>query len=85
MEACREGHEDVVQLILENSSPNIDLYAKDMIGYDAFTWACWQGQKNIVQLFLDHSDPKINIALMVAHRKGHQEIVQLIKSRSKNV
>ena len=51
--------------------------------------ACYNGHKDVVKLLLEHSERielkarSINgkTALMIAHRKGHQDIVQLIKEK----
>ena len=92
--ACYNGHKDVVKLLLDHSE-RIELNAKDDNGDTAFIWACSNGQKDVVKLLLDHyeridlntRDDDLNgeshayTALMIAHRKGHQDIVQMVKSK----
>ena len=92
--ACYKGHKDVVKLLLDHSE-RIELNAKDDNGDTAFVWACSNGQKDVVKLLLDHyeridlntRDDDLNgeshayTALMIAHRKGHQDIVQMVKSK----
>ena len=50
MEACVEGHKDVVKLLLEHSDPRIDLKARDIYGRTALFIANVYGNQDIVQL-----------------------------------
>ena len=52
--------------------------------------ACQNGHKDVVKLFLEHPDASIDLnaktdsgetALMFAFQRGHEDIVQLIKSK----
>ena len=52
--ACKNGHKDVVQLLLDSEGKNIELNARDNEGYTQFMIACEFGQKDVVQLLLDH-------------------------------
>ena len=54
MWACKEGHKDVVKLLLDHSE-RIDLNARDNRGWTAFMQACYNGHKDVVQLLLEHS------------------------------
>ena len=90
MYACKGGHKDVVQLLLDHSNPNVELNGNDICGITALAWACKNGHKDVVQLLLDHSDPKIDLspknslgwtALMNARRGGHKEIIQLMEQK----
>ena len=54
MIACKYGHKDVIQLLLDNSKENIDLNARNVAGLTAFIYACWHGRKDVVQLLLDN-------------------------------
>ena len=58
MQACRNGHIDVVQLLLDNSERNIDLNAKAHDGSTAFMIACKNGNKNVVKLLIESSKAK---------------------------
>ena len=52
MNACYNGHKDVVQLLLEQSGGNIDFNATDYYGRTAFMEACRKSHKDVVQLLL---------------------------------
>ena len=89
MFACKNGHIDVVQLLL-NHAIRIDLNVKDIdCQYTTFMWACSKGHKDVVKSLLDYSE-RIDLnardnwgdtGLMIAQRKGHQDIIQLIKAK----
>ena len=56
MIACKNGHKDVVQLLLDNSDSNIELNARtNWWGRTALMFACSNGHKDVVQLLLDNS------------------------------
>ena len=62
MFACKNGHIDVVQLLLDHSDQNIDLNARNNVGRTAFMWASFNGHEDVysfsisaVQLFLSSS------------------------------
>ena len=88
MYACKDGHKDVVQLLLEleHSALNVELNARSNDGSTAFMWACAKGRKDVVQLLLVHSskielyaqDVSGRTALMDACNNGHKDIVQLL-------
>ena len=56
--ACKEGHADVVKLLMENASTtmSIDLNAKSKSGNTGFHWACYYGQTSTVELLLNNAD-----------------------------
>ena len=58
MYACKGGHKDVVQLLLDHSNANVELNVKDSVGNTALMHACKNGHKDVVKLLLDHSDFK---------------------------
>ena len=55
MEACLNGHKDVVQLLLDHSE-RVELNARDNIGNTAFIFACYGAKKNVIQLLVDNSE-----------------------------
>jgi len=55
MWACRNGHKDVVQLLLDHSE-RIELNARDDLGFTAFMRACNYGNKDVVKLLLEYSE-----------------------------
>ena len=67
MEACYNGHKDVVQLLLENSERNIDFNARNLLEWTAFISACKKfdaihfgknGLKDVIKLLVQHSKTK---------------------------
>ena len=50
MWACRNGHKDVVKLLLDNSE-RIELNATTTVGSNAFMLSCYKGHKDVI-----HSD-----------------------------
>ena len=50
MVACKNGHKDVVQLLLDNSERNIDLNARCVTGRTALMYANIYGHKDVVKL-----------------------------------
>ena len=84
MWACKKGHKDVVQLLLDHC---VDLNARNGDRFTAFMWACKNGHKDVVKLLLDHQDQIIELntrdndgctAFMWACENGHQDVVQLL-------
>ena len=69
MMACKKGHTDVVQVILDHSNRIIDLNAKRRDGMTALMLACQNGQSNIVQLLLDYHSVR-NIELNARSNSG---------------
>ena len=55
MFACKNGHIDVVQLLLDHSDQNIDLNARSNNGKTALMWASFNGHEDIVKLLLEYS------------------------------
>jgi hypothetical protein len=79
--ACRGGHKDVVQLLLENDA---DVNAQGGHYGNALQAACSGGHKDVVQLLLEN-DADVNAqggyygnALQAACRGGHKDMVQLL-------
>ena len=64
--ACKNGHKDVVQPLLDSEDKNIELNARDNEGYTQFMIACEFGQKDVVQLLLDHLED-IHIYIINPH------------------
>ena len=63
MDACSEGHKDIVQLLLEHSSTNFDLNARDNAGRTAIDLAALlYGGDEIVKLLLEHGQKKGDLA-----------------------
>ena len=60
MMACKNGHKDVVELLLNHSNPRIDVNAKANNDTTAFIMACKKGHKDIVKLLLERSDIDIS-------------------------
>ena len=95
MYACKDGHKDVVQLLLEleHSALNVELNARSNDGSTAYMWACAKGRKDVVQLLLVHSskielyaqDVSGRTALMDACDNGHKDIVQLLLNHSNKI
>ena len=56
MWACENGHQDVVQLLLNHQDLNIDLKEKDNFGVTGFMKACKSGFKDVVKMLLNHLD-----------------------------
>ena len=65
--ACRFGHTDVVQVLLQYTNRNIDWNAKStylrggvraegLTGLTGFGQACFRGYKNVVELLLQHAN-----------------------------
>ena len=86
MWACRNGHKDVVKLLLDNSE-RIDLNARTNNGKTAFMWACYKGHKDVIQLILAYSDRNIdfnasniygNTAFTWACQFGDKDVVKLL-------
>ena len=48
--ACKNGHKDVVQLLLDHSDPKIDLSPKNTLGWTALMNARRGGHGEIIQL-----------------------------------
>ena len=87
MNACINGHKDVVKLLLDHSDNNIDVNATDNAGWTAFMYACSYGKIEVVKLLLDHSDNNIDLnatdnagmtAFMHACREGHKDVVKVL-------
>ena len=49
---------DVIKLILANSERNIDLNARNLMGWTALRLACERGRKYAVKLLIEHSKTK---------------------------
>ena len=95
MLACRNGHKDVVQLLLNNSERNIDVNARNQWEETSLMYACRYGYKDVVQLLLDNSEKNIDMnarsnggrtAFMFACSNGHKDVVQILLDNSdKNI
>ena len=92
MLACKFGHQDVVQLLIEQPNGKIDFNAKAGFGCTSLMLACKYGKKDVVKLLLDHSsilnidlhakDPYSYTAFSLACQSGHTEVVQLFLDHS---
>jgi ankyrin repeat protein len=75
--ACKDGHVDVVKLLLNND--RVDPAADDN---DAIQWACRNGHEKVVELLLadGRADPAAdnNFAIYWACREGHDKVVKLL-------
>ena len=86
MWACRNGHKDTVQLLLNCSDKKIELNIRDDLGQTAFMFACFNGNKDVVQLLLNCSDKDFEntrdnmgwTAFMWACFYGHKDIVEFL-------
>jgi ankyrin repeat protein len=83
MWASREGHKQIVQMLLQDK--NIEINQQDEDGYTALMLASINGHKDIVQMLLrdkniqiNQQDKKGDTALIVASEHGHKEIVQML-------
>ena len=95
MYACKEGHTDVVKLLLEDVKEKINFNAKCLNLETAFFKACHNGHTDIVQMLLDHPDVNIDFnakyddfrmtALMWACRRGHKDVVKLLLHHSEEL
>ena len=81
--ASREGHIDIVQLLLETGKCDMD-YQKNE--YTALMLASYNGRTDIVQLLLD-AEADVNArnendktALMIAEKESHKKIIDLLKT-----
>ena len=91
MIACKYGHKDVVQLLLNNSK--IELNAICYSWNTGLTLACENGHKDVVELLLNNSNFKYidldatNIdgktAIILAGENGHKDVVYLILEQAK--
>ena len=76
MEACYNGHKDVVKLFLEHSE-RIDLNARDNFGETAFMIACQYGDKDVVKLLLKYSKVvDINISKSIHMPKRIKDLLK---------
>ena len=92
MIACKNGHKEVVKLLL--SSPNLDINMEDDedLSKTALLIACYNGYEAIVEMLLSHEYIQVNKAggfsrfliqtpLEMACNKGHQGVVRLLLAR----
>ena len=92
--ACRKGHKDVVQLLMNCQDNNIELNTRDNYGNTVFHLACFNGHKDVVQLLLNCSAKNIDLntqdndghtAFMLACFNGHKDVVQLLLNSDQNI
>jgi len=83
MYAVVAGHNDIVQVLLTHGA---DVNAREnKVGFTALMGAAYNGQTNAVQALVAHGadvNAKNNdgdTALMLAKKKGHKEIVRILK------
>ena len=81
MVASKNGHNDVVKLLLKY---NVDPHVQDNDGETAVYWACYYGDHSAVTTLLNSgADPNIptkngETPLLAASKNGHNEIVELL-------
>jgi len=79
--ACREGHEEIVKLLLQRSDIDINGYLTEG---NPLVEACKKGHKNIIVELLKNDNIKVNgsmkygIPLVEASRGGYEDIVKLL-------
>lgn len=83
-EACAEGHEDTVAILLEAGA---DVNLCNLHGVTPLIAAAEKGNANILKMLLAHSEINVNLkvingstALDYARRNGHEECVRLLKT-----
>ena len=77
MFASKEGHKEVVKLLLEKK-PEIDVNIEDKSGDTAFIFACMKGHTDVVKLLLEE-DIDFKDGYSWAHRHKHESIIQLLE------
>ena len=82
MYAAREGHIEVVRLLLADGA---DIHAQDAYyGRTVLAWAAWAGQMEVVRLLLDNGadiHTRTNegtTALVLAVLEGHVEVARIL-------
>ena len=84
--ACRKGHKDVVQLLMNCQNKNIELNTRNNNGRTAFMLACQNGHTDVVQLLLNSvQNIELNTrgndgytAFQLACSKRHSDVVMLL-------
>ena len=88
---AKNGHNDVVKLLLNNSERHIDLNARDEHGRTALMFACGNGHNDVVKLLLENSKRNIDLnvrsntgktAIIYACENGHKDVVKLLLENS---
>jgi len=88
MYACHEGHLRIVQLLLESYHKPEDLDQGNANGTTPLMWACKSGRFEIARSLISKgadvykTDSDGENALMRAVRAGHEELVDLLLTRS---
>ena len=96
MMACKNGHKDVVKLLIDYSKVTIDLNERSnsgwTSGWTALMYACSGGHKSVVKILLDCSNGTVDLnartdkgstAFMWACGYGHKNIVKMLLDYSK--
>ena len=87
--ACKNGHLNIVEYLLENTNLNVDINAKDSNSWTGFILASENGYSNVARLLMEKSVilgidlnaigvPKNATAFMWACNRGHSNIVKLM-------
>lgn len=87
LEAAKEGHEDVVRLLLERMDAYPD--SKDNKGRTPLSWAAGNGHELVVKLLIEQSNINVNsrdymsghTPLTWAAKNGHVEVVKILAER----
>jgi ankyrin repeat protein len=82
--ACKDGHVDVVKLLLARKEIKVNQANED--GATPLYYACWMGHVGVVRLLLARKDIKVNqtrppitTPLDVAIHFGHSQIADLLR------
>lgn len=81
--AAKEGHEEVVRLLLKREDVNAD--PKDDCGRSPLSWAAQNGHESVVRLLVEQNDIDFNLKdedgrtpLSLAAEEGHEGVVRLL-------
>ena len=60
-EACKCGHKEVVQVLLDTSERTIEFNARSNSGRTVSMFSCENGHKDVVKLLLDNPERNIDL------------------------